>query len=200
MIQSCNALAAFLLRGSGYSGEILQSWTDTTASSSAVEGKWWQSPVAWSECLEERLYFSLCSRSVRVSSAIMVWSRTSWSYFEISPLFLYVEFQFSPHKFIKKLLRTGLLHSWGKKGQWDLSKKGFAASSKGWLLAQQRLSKIKPALANQRSAQDISANTVLKICCNVVLGKHGCLVYLTFHLTLALTAAERWQNFICLEN
>lgn len=65
--------------------------------------------------------------------------------------------------------------------------------------AQQRLSKIKAALANQRSAGNMSANTVIKFAV-MVLGKHACLFSLTFHLTLALTAAERWQNFICLEN
>jgi len=114
-------------------------------------------------------------------------------------MFLYVTVQFCPHKFIKRLLRTGLVHSWGKKGQWDMSKKVLLPPQKDGCSSAEA-QQDKTSLSKSKICREYLCKHSHKICCNVVLGKHACLVYLTFHLMLAVTAAERWQNFICLEN
>lgn len=58
-------------------------------------------------------------------------------------MFVYAEVQVCSHKFMKELLRTGLLHSWVKRGPWDLSKRGCCLL-KRVVATQQRRSKIKP--------------------------------------------------------
>lgn len=57
-------------------------------------------------------------------------------------MFVYAEVQFCSHKFMKELLRPGLLHSWVKRGLWDLSKRG-CCHLKRVVATLQRHSKIK---------------------------------------------------------
>lgn len=84
--------------------------------SSAPRGEWGQSQGAgarpWGKTRLQSL-LQLCQNKCSNCGCSRAFQGLFWDW---TYVFLCVEVPFHPHKFIKRLLRAGLLHLWGKKG------------------------------------------------------------------------------------